>query len=216
LCFHHKNPENKIFGISQNKKVRYEQLFEEAKKCDLLCKNCHSEIHLRGKTNKNILNKKYCLEYKRAYKCKFCGYNNIDSLEFHHLKNKLLKISDLIIKGKWGNINDLPSKIKEELDKCEVLCPNCHSNLHTDSKFLKDNEKNILEKSLTLTSTKKINCEKVIDLHKQGLSRQEISNFLKCSVARIYEILKAYGYNFSRKDNHENLSRSDFCRTVSA
>ena len=43
--FHHINPEEKTFGISGGKTTRSQQAyFDEAKKCILLCSNCHRRI----------------------------------------------------------------------------------------------------------------------------------------------------------------------------
>ena len=45
LEFHHINPELKNFTISQNTSKGWQTLLEEAKKCVLVCSNCHREIH---------------------------------------------------------------------------------------------------------------------------------------------------------------------------
>ena len=48
LEFHHRNPKDKIFGISQSDRVRsWEEYVSEAEKCELLCANCHAEEHDR-------------------------------------------------------------------------------------------------------------------------------------------------------------------------
>lgn len=54
-------------------------------------------------------------------KCKECGYNKcIYALEFHHLGNKEYAPTKMFQKGlSWD-------KIKKEIDKCELLCANCH------------------------------------------------------------------------------------------
>lgn len=44
LEFHHRDPTEKCFGISRTNRSFAKQL-EEAKKCDLLCVNCHAEEH---------------------------------------------------------------------------------------------------------------------------------------------------------------------------
>jgi hypothetical protein len=50
LTFHHRDPSAKEFGIAAGGKTSsYLRLLEEAKKCDLLCKNCHGEIHAMEK-----------------------------------------------------------------------------------------------------------------------------------------------------------------------
>ena len=47
LSFHHKNPETKSFSLDlrnlSNKK--WELLIQESEKCELLCMNCHMELH---------------------------------------------------------------------------------------------------------------------------------------------------------------------------
>lgn len=45
LQFHHKNPEEKDFTISQNAHIAFEKALQEVKKCILVCANCHREIH---------------------------------------------------------------------------------------------------------------------------------------------------------------------------
>ena len=43
LTFHHIDPETKLFSIAPNIHKPLEELAEEAKKCQLLCFNCHME-----------------------------------------------------------------------------------------------------------------------------------------------------------------------------
>ncbi len=42
--FHHRDPKSKKFSINASTKG-YEKLIAEADKCDLLCSNCHNELH---------------------------------------------------------------------------------------------------------------------------------------------------------------------------
>ena len=46
--FHHRNPDEKEFTISSNMSKSFDILTEEVDKCDILCKNCHAEIHYSG------------------------------------------------------------------------------------------------------------------------------------------------------------------------
>jgi len=51
LDFHHVNPDNKYKNISQlmsNLYTPWEEVIEEAEKCILLCRNCHSEEHVKN------------------------------------------------------------------------------------------------------------------------------------------------------------------------
>lgn len=45
LQFHHTDPNQKDFAISDNAHMAFEKALEEAKKCILVCANCHREIH---------------------------------------------------------------------------------------------------------------------------------------------------------------------------
>ena len=65
------------------------------------------------------------LEYKGGA-CEYCGYNRCsDALEFHHTDSsgKDFSISDKGYTRSWA-------KVKEELDKCVLLCANCHREIH--------------------------------------------------------------------------------------
>lgn len=45
LCFHHRDPSEKRFSLSVSMNRAWETLVEEVQKCDLLCSNCHIELH---------------------------------------------------------------------------------------------------------------------------------------------------------------------------
>jgi len=60
-------------------------------------------------------------------KCVFCGCNDIDILQFHHLKDKKFSLSGFYHSK---NFEDL----KNEASKCILLCPNCHAKEHIKDK----------------------------------------------------------------------------------
>jgi 5-methylcytosine-specific restriction endonuclease McrA len=65
------------------------------------------------------------LEYKGG-KCSRCGYSKcLEALEFHHLESskKDFGISDRGYTRSW-------EKVSKELDKCDLVCANCHRELH--------------------------------------------------------------------------------------
>lgn len=69
--------------------------------------------------------KRKCIEYKGG-KCEYCGYNKYDgALDFHH-KNPELKEFTLA----HARLTSFSNKIKFELDKCLLLCSNCHREEH--------------------------------------------------------------------------------------
>ena len=45
LVFHHKGSSGKLFGFSGNHARSWASLVKELDKCDLVCLNCHAEIH---------------------------------------------------------------------------------------------------------------------------------------------------------------------------
>lgn len=62
-------------------------------------------------------------------KCERCGYDRcIDALEFHHVDpvQKDFTISSKGYTRSWNTV-------KAELDKCIMLCANCHRELHAQS-----------------------------------------------------------------------------------
>ena len=64
---------------------------------------------------------------KRGGKCEHCGYNaNLSALEFHH-RNPEEKEFQIDIRA-FSNYS--LEKLEAELDKCELLCSNCHKEHH--------------------------------------------------------------------------------------
>lgn len=45
LCFHHLNSSEKDFGLAQISKTTKSNVINEIRKCQLLCHNCHMEVH---------------------------------------------------------------------------------------------------------------------------------------------------------------------------
>ena len=70
------------------------------------------------------------VQYKGS-RCSQCGYDRcVAALEFHHLDSsrKDFGISEKGYTRSW-------QKIREELDKCILLCANCHRELHAQSQL---------------------------------------------------------------------------------
>jgi len=75
-------------------------------------------------------------EYKTTLKCSKCGESHPSTLDFHH-KNPNEK--EFNISNELYNGYDV-EKIKKEIEKCIVLCSNCHRKLHWDLEELKYQE----------------------------------------------------------------------------
>lgn len=86
------------------------------------CKKCGSEaVQKRRRKVKKLL-----VEYKGGC-CEKCGYNKcVDALEFHHIDPTQ---KDFGI-GSKGHCRSLES-MKKEVDKCIMVCANCHREIHS-------------------------------------------------------------------------------------
>ena len=86
------------------------------------CKKCNVE----AVTKRRKYIKEKAIEYKGG-SCVNCGYKKcVEAFEFHHLdpKQKDFAISKNGHSRSWD-------KVKKELDKCIILCANCHRELHS-------------------------------------------------------------------------------------
>lgn len=97
------------------------------------CKQCKHERYLvyyknnKSKFDKNKkIHKDKIKDYiisKKSCGCKLCGETDIACLDFHHINGKDFTICQ---KGKDKSFE----AVKQEIDKCIVLCSNCHRKVH--------------------------------------------------------------------------------------
>ena len=82
---------------------------------------------------KKIKLRKMVSDYKKSKGCKNCDYNDPRALCLHHTnpKNKKMDISNLISRSYSAGA------VKKEMEKCEVLCANCHAILHHEEHLSK-------------------------------------------------------------------------------
>jgi len=81
----------------------------------------------RQNKNRFIAKKKYKL--LAGGKCEICGYSKcLGALQFHHIipSEKKFMLSDALYSSKYTN-----KEILDEMDKCKLICANCHAELHT-------------------------------------------------------------------------------------
>lgn len=87
--------------------------------CSIKCKNKYYVTQNRRNT------KLKALDYKGG-SCQRCGYNRCkEALDFHHLDPSVKEFG----LSKNGNTRNW-EKVKEEIDKCQLLCSNCHREKH--------------------------------------------------------------------------------------
>lgn len=83
----------------------------------LICSNCYQRNYVTRLKEKAI-------DYKGG-KCNICGYNYCNrALEFHHRNPKEKEFNISVKKSaSWD-------KIRIEIDKCDLVCANCHREIH--------------------------------------------------------------------------------------
>ena len=98
---------------------------KQTKFCSTFCKNKYHQSYEAQKDRG--LTRKLSLIKLAGGKCSLCGYNkNLAALAFHHLdsaeKDFKLDMRSLSNRGL--------KTVLAELDKCILVCHNCHSELH--------------------------------------------------------------------------------------
>lgn len=102
---------------------------KSGRKCT--CKACvalYRKYSIRHKTynrNYKISTKEWLIEYKKTLKCEICGEDRHYVLDFHH-RNPHEK--DFNISKAYKNTNK--ETIMKEIEKCMVVCSNCHREIH--------------------------------------------------------------------------------------
>ena len=70
-------------------------------------------------------------EYKKSLKCVRCGEDHPATLTFHH-KESVEKSFDI---GNCITLGVGMAKLIAEIEKCDVLCANCHAKEHSSKMF---------------------------------------------------------------------------------
>jgi len=95
------------------------------------CRDCY-------RSTKQILiqrHYKWLSEYKRERGCYKCGTKDHRVLDFHHRDEKAK------IFGIGGFRREVGfQRLKDEIEKCEVVCANCHRILHDEIRRVSDKD----------------------------------------------------------------------------
>ena len=181
------------------------------------CKECRKDAVLDIRRR----NKIRLVEYKGG-KCERCGYDKcIDALEFHHLNpdEKDFGLS-------CGDTRSL-EKLKSEVDKCIMVCANCHREIHAEerekNRIRKEKEK--LERSKLYFETKhtdrkqskklveeKLKLDNIKSDINVGLSKKEISKKYNVGLTTLRRFLSKNNlvYIESKGGKLDNLNKDDF------
>lgn len=90
------------------------------------CKICTN----KQTTERQRAFKEKCVKYKGG-KCINCGYCKcIGALEFHHLNPEEKDFSPSYARLRGVTNGELKDEVKKELDKCILVCANCHREEH--------------------------------------------------------------------------------------
>jgi hypothetical protein len=101
-----------------------------------ICRPCERKLNKERADEKQ----RAVQEYKIQKGCNHCGYNdNPYALQLNHIdpatKDPGLKASGHAYRNTWGW-----QKIWRELEKCEVLCANCHAvHTHKEGRYFDNN-----------------------------------------------------------------------------
>ncbi len=116
------------FDTSSNARVYCSDL------CRARYKHIHKSLH-NNATNYQAqklrgLNRKLHFISVKGGKCEICGYNkNISALCFHHVDPSVKEVSLDIRHLSNGTMATLSA----EVEKCQLLCHNCHMEIHHPS-----------------------------------------------------------------------------------
>jgi predicted HNH restriction endonuclease len=109
-------------------RAREKQHYEENKE----------RISTHRKERYHKLKEDFLLTYKKGKKCVICGWNkHPEILQFHHKDRtkKMFTIGNIKVTERTTPKNR--ELVKKEIDKCLLLCPNCHALLHLKKRVKK-------------------------------------------------------------------------------
>ena len=143
--------------------------------------------------------------------CEICHMDLTKSpwiADFHHIDPKTKEIYP----SKMFHLSD-KNLIDKELEKCILLCSNCHRDTHHNNKKFKENlekiiflSKNGVIERLPLRKARKKEKDRARELYQKGLSHDEISKILNFNKQTIYMwVPKNKKFNFDDLDNENKI-----------
>lgn len=104
------------------------------KQCGRLKSKDHYDKNKKYYSDRNKKRRKEYVAWRDEYRlnlvCEKCGENHPATLDFHHIETKEKEYSiSQMFRDTVGK-----EKILEEINKCIILCSNCHRKLHWEEK----------------------------------------------------------------------------------
>ena len=146
------------------------------------CLKCESELAVLKKQKYKLK----MIEYKGG-KCERCGYDkNISALDFHHIDPSTKKFTLSDTHHSWD-------ETKKELDKCILVCANCHRELHNPQSTPENltklielhNYKVEIKKKQTEKNKYKFTLEEVNSKRKELKNWEEVADYYGISLATL-------------------------------
>jgi hypothetical protein len=92
----------------------------------LKCRRCYQDTKNIWRKN----NKDWIDDLKKEMSCKKCGISDYRILDFHHRESQEKEICIANSAMRWSK-----EKISKEIEKCDILCANCHRIFHWEEKI---------------------------------------------------------------------------------
>jgi len=193
LTCHHKNGDEKEAKMKVLfNDARWSAIEAELAKCQLMCNNCHSGHHF----DRNNILKNKLIAIKGVDHCETCGYDEYTcSLDFHHLDKTSKEF--IISRGYREDRLMLPlDRIITEMDKCQVLCRNCHAMKHFDIDKFERYEDAIMERlAQHVELPKPVDRDRILEMHANGIGVCRIARELGCAKSTVSRALSIASNN---------------------
>ena len=118
--------ENEFYWKVKSKEKKQSECKECTKKMVANHYSNNKEYYKNNTKQHRIVKQDWYKKHKNTLKCEKCSENHPSTLDFHHKdSNEKIKDVSTLMNRNWGL-----DKIQEEIDKCIILCSNCHRKFH--------------------------------------------------------------------------------------
>lgn len=126
LDFHHIRKKKNTISNLVRQGYSLQLIQKEILVCEILCGNCHRKEHSINTIPKFGKSAKYVYNLKTKSQCSICSENNPHCLDYHHKDDNKIEGIGAMTRNSQYSIED----IQEEIDKCILVCNNCHKHIH--------------------------------------------------------------------------------------